>query len=243
MSDEKDITEYEWFNSPSDSDTVWRYMDFSQYVSLLTSEDNELWFSRVDKFDDPYEGMPTEKQLTNGRGNDRRIMIERYKGNLEKVYANCWYNGEGQSDAMWKLYPNSDEGVAIKTTVGNLKSALQTNHDLFFANIEYIDWEDDSVPLQPLIAPSLHKRDAFKHEQEMRVVLRHETWEDLYGHPYGQSITPSGVPVQSDLNELIEEVYTGPKASDWFHETVERLTDDHVSKPVKSSNLYNLPDS
>jgi hypothetical protein len=33
---------------------VWRYMDFTKFVSLIDSR--RLYFTRADKFDDPFEG-------------------------------------------------------------------------------------------------------------------------------------------------------------------------------------------
>jgi hypothetical protein len=39
---------------PLDYTTIWQYMDFTKLVSIL--ERKELFFARVDRVDDPYEG-------------------------------------------------------------------------------------------------------------------------------------------------------------------------------------------
>lgn len=46
-------------NSPDGLDhELWRYMDFSKFVSML--QQKALWFTRLDQFPDPYEGLLTK---------------------------------------------------------------------------------------------------------------------------------------------------------------------------------------
>ena len=43
------------FHNPPPADTIlWRYMDFTKFVSLL--EKRSLFFARADKLGDPFEG-------------------------------------------------------------------------------------------------------------------------------------------------------------------------------------------
>ena len=43
------------FETPSDENvTIWRYLDFTKFVSLLDRQ--QLFFARVDTLDDPFEG-------------------------------------------------------------------------------------------------------------------------------------------------------------------------------------------
>ena len=39
--------------TPDNNKKIWRYMDFSKYVDLVTTE--ELYFTRADKLEDPYD--------------------------------------------------------------------------------------------------------------------------------------------------------------------------------------------
>lgn len=230
-----DYSDKNWFKQVDGTDTVWRYIDFSQYINLLTT--GETWFSRVDQFDDPYEGMPSTKTLSaSGGSND--ILKQRFEDIQQWVYASCWHRNPVQSDGMWKLYLNGDAGVAIQSTVNNLRDAFTTDHDLFFARVNYIDWDNDPVPFDPVIAPSLHKRESFRHEREFRVVLRHKLWKPERYHPYERPITDAGLPVTTSLDNLIERVYTAPKADSWFHETVEEITEEYIDVPVMRSDLY-----
>lgn len=40
---------------PIDSDFIWKYMNLEKFVSLLDTR--SLFFTRADKFEDPYEGF------------------------------------------------------------------------------------------------------------------------------------------------------------------------------------------
>jgi hypothetical protein len=46
---------------PDDEDNLWRYIDFTQLVSIL--ENDALWFPRVSCFFDPYEGALPEAEI------------------------------------------------------------------------------------------------------------------------------------------------------------------------------------
>ena len=46
--------EHEYLDIPPDDVVLWRYMDFTKFVSLL--EKSALFFPRADKLGDPFEG-------------------------------------------------------------------------------------------------------------------------------------------------------------------------------------------
>ena len=46
--------------SPPPNAILWRYMDFMKYVSLLDRK--ALFFGRVDKLGDPFEGFYTRRK-------------------------------------------------------------------------------------------------------------------------------------------------------------------------------------
>ncbi|WP_156105934.1 hypothetical protein [Comamonas aquatica] len=50
-------TSHPSFLQPSNPDIwIWRYMDIAKYISFI--KDRSLYFTRLDQFDDPYEGRP-----------------------------------------------------------------------------------------------------------------------------------------------------------------------------------------
>src|SRR2546425_8722586 len=123
--------------TPPDSTTIWRYQDLGKLVSMI--ERRALFFSRLDLLGDPYEGAQTPgyslaRSLAaysvakqNPVGSDRDIVArqdEEGRRRREQVFVNCWYMGNHESDAMWRLYCRSGESVAIRATICGLMKAL-----------------------------------------------------------------------------------------------------------------------
>lgn len=129
---------------------IWHYRNFSEFVAIL--QNRALWFTRVDKLHDPWEGrsmMPDKPP---------EVADHEEKG-LRQMCVSCWTIDEDDSDLMWMTYaPQS--GVAIKSTAGRLRvSLLKTFIHLM------------EVPYGPLNTHDpFRKRSRFKREREYRVV-------------------------------------------------------------------------
>jgi hypothetical protein len=80
---------------------------------------------------------------------------------------------QGESIAMWSLYNSGSEGVAVQTTVGQLKVALR--HDpriTLIGRVTYLDYERDTmINSLNTISPLMHKRRSFQHEAEVRALI------------------------------------------------------------------------
>lgn len=127
------------YSIPSDETVIWRFMDLAKFVSLL--KDKALFMTRADKFEDQFEGavwaeedadrynealMGYYAEMLEGKAVPKELLDnERNANRLLRMnsYINCWYEGEHESMAMWRLYASGKEakGVAVKTTVGQLK--------------------------------------------------------------------------------------------------------------------------
>ena len=46
--------EHQDFKTPKDNSKIWRYMDFTKFIDML--DKSALFFTRVDKLGDPFEG-------------------------------------------------------------------------------------------------------------------------------------------------------------------------------------------
>lgn len=107
------------------------YISF--YLSLLKKN---LFFTRLDKFDDPLEGLPENTlehimaieflkeakfNMPDQQNEELQIRVATYeKNNKEEknsiqttMFANCWFISKKESIAMWNLYSNPDS-VAIR---------------------------------------------------------------------------------------------------------------------------------
>ena len=100
-------TEHPTFSPPPDDAVLWRYMDFTKFVSLL--EKQALFFARADKLEDPFEGyLPgmnraAARRFHEGHPDQLQTMFNRMKECPRFMLINCWHKGDHESAAMWKL--------------------------------------------------------------------------------------------------------------------------------------------
>ena len=240
------------FYPPNDVDTpVWRYMDFTKLVALLSQK--SLYFCRIDLLGDPYEGvMPASEQfrqflntaagLQYPGGPDKfsDLIIGTLKQNQKRGYVNCWHLSAVESAAMWRLYAKSDEAVAIKSTYRKLDAALPPSVKLGVVN--YIDFKNVqlTMPVKP-VEWYMFKRKSFQHEREVRALI--------YLQPPARALnqldttpTAEGMHMVVNLNDLIEEVYVAPSSPKWFFNLVcETLRHFGVRCPCIESDLAKTP--
>lgn len=205
--------------TPNDSLVVWRYMDFTKFVALL--EDQALYFARLSTFTDPLEGFltrPTFKRLAvfghDATTDEERALgrdnVEAFRKARDLMYASSWHLNEYESAAMWRLYLKSGEGLAIRTTIGDLKRALApAEQAIHIGSIQYVDYEQDQIPFENVMYLGLHKRRSFEHERELRAMF-------LFGGGCGQM-------VKVDLSALIKAVHVAPSSPEWILNLVRKL--------------------
>ena len=160
-------------------------------------------------------------------------------GSKERKYTflNCWHENEVESEAMWKLYTQfNPEGVAIQTTYERLKKETSRYPFLKIGRVSYVDYA------QKLNVPDSYfwyKRKSFEHEREVRVMT--------YLPPNDATIVefekkhPKGIITRMvhavSLENLFENVYVSPLASNWFREVVKDELRNHglTKEPIQSS--------
>jgi hypothetical protein len=97
------------------------------------------------------------------------------------IYGQCWSENV-DSDAMWRIYSYGNHSIQIESTIEKLDQMLFKNGWLNhrIAKVDYdVESEDKLVYKQILqlkeslstYAPFLHKRKAFEHEREVRVLI------------------------------------------------------------------------
>lgn len=243
---------------PDGNAALWRYMDLPKLLSLLDRQ--ALFFCRLDRFDDPFEGsLPRALQLSreqnptcNLRADDSRLIVTRRRNTI----INCWHLGEDESVAMWKLYAQGNQGVAIRSTVGRLANSLppyegvveeyETDYvtpkvlHVTIGSVGYISFEAQSVANLDVFALPFYKRKSFQHEHELRAVC---AATPLRGDPTEETSFPNGgdfVPI--NLAALIEAVYVAPQAPAWFADVVRAVLKSHgLTYDVCQSSLDRDP--
>jgi len=209
---------------PEDPDTiVWKYLDLSKFLDLLLSK--KLFMSRSDKFEDQYEGTfsePTYEEIKK-LAVDNPDFLNYYKTHREKVAVSSWHINEYESFAMWQIFTQNSEGLAIQSTIGRLQKAVkpETNFDQHIGEVNYIDYKKEYIPFDDLFFPFLFKRKSFQYEREVRIIT--DTSKSNLK-------LNEGLKINVDINQLIEKIYIHPKSENWYKklviELVERLDFD-----------------
>ena len=202
---------------PEDNDTiVWKYLDLSKFLDMLLSR--QLFMSRSDMFEDQYEGTfsePTFEEIKKIAANNPKF-LDNYKSHREKVVISSWHINEYESFAMWQIFTQNTEGLAIQTTIGRLKEALQPERqtEQYIGAVNYIDYKKEFIPFEDTFFPFLFKRKSFQYEREIRII------SDVSNTNLK---IDNGLKVDVNLNQLIEKIYIHPKSENWYKNLVIEL--------------------
>lgn len=221
---------------PPDDAVLWRYMDFTKFVSLLESQ--ALFFCRADLLGDPFEGAISPVTPPAFPQNFKAGPVAVHRIDLRQIarmmYVNCWHGGEFESEAMWRLYAREHDGIAIKTMFRRLRDALVGDESVLVSRIQYRDYRTDNIPFGNGLLPYLHKRISFRHEQEVRALTLSASGKD---RP-----SPSGLYHKVDLEKLVEEIVVAPFAKSWFVDLVRSLAGRYgLGDRVRMSELSDTP--
>lgn len=222
------------FDLPNDNTTIWRYMGFSKFISLLNS--GALYFTVASKFEDRWEGtIPT----ANKASLDPRI-ISFYEQSRATNAVNCWHERERESATMWKSYTAGNEGIAIKSSVGRLKKCFRSTEGTITSDaavsigqVKYLDYDHESIDISNGYIPLLRKRSFFPDENEVRAVIGSPLLSQLFLQGM------HGVRVPVDLDLLIGEIFIDPVASDWFVELIRSIVGERF--PIFKSPIGERP--
>jgi hypothetical protein len=234
------------FSPPKVNQTLWRYMDLTKLLSLLESE--KLFFPRADQFEDPYEGSWSRAGValmrdpaTNGGLPPDAIdqVLKSSETQQKQMFISCWFASECESAAMWKLYLQSPEGIAIRTDHDALCQTLEASPlKARTSLVSYIDYDKTVIPFGNLFFPFLHKRLSFSHEHELRAVI----WSKEDVNESQVASDASFITVNVVTNNLIKAIHVSPTAPKWFGELVEQLVKRYGLRcPVERSSLYERP--
>jgi hypothetical protein len=226
---------------------LWHYMDFYKFAALL--QNKALWLSRLDCFQDKYEGWLPRSV----RDALSALVVENqgygsftYPELQKRVCASCWHINEHESIAMWALY-SPKAGIAVCSRVSLIRKAILKDFDpgawgLYGNVVRYTDLATYEELLlnartgRPVVkASELHlKRHGFAHEREYRLTSTLENVEE--GTP--------GKLVPVDLTVLIEDIRLSPSAEEWMRAVVQKVVYLHgFNFEVTRSNLDDAVES
>ena len=194
-----------------DSDIIWHYYSLPQFLYLL--ENNCLHFTRADRFEDKWEVLITEKDAEYFHIKPENIAQVRER-EAKRIFINCWTIARHELALMWKSYSSVKDGIAIRSTVGNLKNCYSGNDTIYIAPVQYIDeTTKSSQPAGSILNAlwfSVTKRNVFIQENELRLVYQSISELDEYEIPI-------------DYKKLIQGINIAPNAEPWFIDLIKKL--------------------
>jgi len=229
------------FLTPSDQTVVWRYMDFPKFIHLL--ETSTLWFCRLDVLEDPAEASFTDAEVLRLTHEEERES-ERHLGPIllnvpalmrVTTFVNCWRAGRDESMAMWDLYGRASGSIAVKSTIGHLKHAVESLSDeVYVGEVRYVDPEAICFNGNAL-AMCVRKSLSYRHETEVRMLIWRPgiapaslasqrtpaSWRAALDEL--KPTIPPGIPVRINLAATIAEVVVGPREPEWLRNMVPDL--------------------
>lgn len=225
------------YSIPENQTVLWRFMDFTKFVSLLKSR--ALYFTRADQFEDPFEGA--KGLLKNKKQYDKHYLQKfseiaanppensgppRSKAAIKKnaeyllntinnvcarqlseTFINCWHENSHESEAMWKLYTSTLDQGIAIKTT--YKKLYNALGRKSFVHIGRINYVDFNNHFSGINDSFWYKRKSFEHEKEVRAIMI-----DYF------SKEKTGWEIHIDLNVLIDKIYVSPTAPPWFIDLV-----------------------
>jgi hypothetical protein len=203
----------------------------------------EITLVRPRKWDDPFENYITSAKFNLKDGSFRRLP----ERNL--IYGTCWTK-KAISDAMWRIYSPDKISVRIKSTptlVANELNAALSNYKKsgwYIGKVSYLTQKKivqqasklakeilDKSSENAAAKSVLFKRNAFSHEQEVRILVcdRHKLGENGILH------------IKCDPHNIVQSVLTDSRAPDeWLDIYSTYLRDTLGYKgSINKSVLYN----
>lgn len=215
------------FIQPVEDLTLWKYLDFPNFVSLLHKE--SLYLPRLATLEDPWEGRngqefdlaglrKTYLDLIQGRGEISMASFDEHVKvivdmDMLKIprqhFISSWHANTDESMAMWRIYSKAPNSLALRTRYSRLVAGTPAR--LLIGLVEYRNGGDRNAILESAYKVVMRKRLEYRYENEVRLVRRTETKaeEEL-----------PGVLEPVELGTAIEEIVISPLAEDWFAEVV-----------------------
>ena len=236
-------------SEPKATATLWRYMSFAKFRSLL--ERRELFFALVGDMQDKYEGFiipPLSRNQEPHLYQEERRVCDNLHKIARTALVSCWTSSDHESALMWKAYAGG-EGVAIRTTFRDLQESITSIAELpiTFGQVKYVDYRQQEVPRFGW-APLFHKRVEYRGEEEVRALLPGPSLKPGYRNLEERIALDPDVEKQKGryipigLEILIKEVVVPPHAKPWFTEVVKSaVQQSSVEVDVRKSSIDEEP--
>jgi hypothetical protein len=233
---------------PHQEDYLWRYLNLKKFLSFLI--DQKLHLKRLDQFEDKNDGIfanllqlkyNLSKIIKAGKEIDVEYEESKLRELQRNLFASCWFVGNRESMAMWKIFSNPDS-VAVRIKYKDLKKifkdrAFDYNENeiksVTLGRVQYYDFQNGKGASQSADTDSFvafSKDESFSNEKEFRIIVYTEKGND--------NTTPGIDFMLKDFQNLPFEIVFHPKAEDWGVKNLKDIMEKfHLNFKVFDSEL------
>jgi hypothetical protein len=265
--------EHDAIELPPDNTTIFRYLSTSQFLDLLRS--NSIHFTRLDELSDPFEGYGPikniKKEMQNAQNHQEELESldidesklgdpaqrtqSRYEHTRSLSLVNCWSITHEDKLPMWKSYLQDGDGLAIKTTFGDLKESINSHSNTGYhaGVVDYDRYFDKYLDYTNYFELVMSKPKQYEFENELRLFIWWPTSGevDLESQVFkpGDSLDPRNLRAPPDLkisidaDTLINEIYVSPFGPPWLNQDYfdDILGRYNIEATTSKSNLATDP--
>lgn len=241
-----------------DKSEIFRVIEVSRLFDLFESKQISLTAPKL--WDDPYEDFLRHSYGVSTEDKDLRISFEGYS---KYIFGQCWTLNK-ETDSIWRIYSPNKDRVKIKTTVEKLQKRFKQIQEQWFhsyiGRVKYRPESDIKRKIGDGIKNSiahfhskdtliteyyLVKRDAFLHENEIRLLVclpdpPEKFRNALYQDPDNLDIC--NLPIDDPM-DLIDELVFDPRMPNSLVNAYISYLRNNFSyhKPVLKSEIYSKP--
>jgi len=221
---------------------IYRIFSLARLQELFDTEKNVL--VKPHKWEDPFENFILRSKVKLPSGE-----ITEYNFH-DRFYGQCWTFHKA-SDAMWRIYSPSSDGVRVRTTVRKLLTGLYLTQNSLpdvkccLGKVLYLNqnklkeyanniFDDYGITVENLFKSLLVKRPAFNHEKEIRLLYFELEDEGFKNDTFAYSIDPHSLITQIMIDPRID--YNKAKE---LKKSIRQRT--QFQGEIKRSLLYSFP--
>jgi len=212
--------------------------------------------------EDPFEGSFTEGSIRAHQEEwdtsfpDDLVTLARWVPC--QSYVSCWHISDVESAALWRVYGDAEGSLAIRSTVGALKTVFPEKLDVAdnaiisqdIRKVLYIDYTSDHPHLNDLAGPLCYKRHAFAYEQELRLIRQELPTGPASGRANGRAIQLGPPPpdkgrvIRVEPDTLLKAIYLAPSSPEWIRSLLQKVLARFGlgGLPCRQSGLDDLPE-
>ncbi len=248
---------------------VWRYMHLDGLLATIRSRTLRFRLLHTLANDDPFEttvprqvkdaDMQIAGQLDGSETmcveDSSSDFIDNRAGRLDKLcrdrravlrsaYACCWRLSDHENIAMWNLYCLRSDGIALRSTFGELNNSLVQEPERTVELVQYINYKTEPLKRHRNHRdPSMHKWNGFEHEQEVRAL--HCTESDYKRACADESFIPLDdyIDVPWKPEDVVHSIVISPYTPYWYEtaaiDAIQRVSHVLAGRVCKSEYKEN----